>query len=69
MCVMNCPIGVIQIDKKNNRIVSKCDRCVERGMPACVEHCPNEAILLVDEGVYRKKSLAEPQSRKEVGLD
>ena len=49
MCVMNCPIGVIKIDKNKNKIVSKCDRCVERGMPACVEHCPNEAILLIDD--------------------
>jgi anaerobic carbon-monoxide dehydrogenase iron sulfur subunit len=49
MCVMACPLGVIKIDYTEKRVVSKCDLCIEEGFPACVEHCPNEAIYLIDE--------------------
>ncbi|HPP29919.1 MAG TPA: 4Fe-4S dicluster domain-containing protein [bacterium] len=49
MCVMSCPLGVIKIDYEKKKVVSKCDLCIDREFPACVEHCPNEAILLVDE--------------------
>ena len=27
-------------------VASKCDLCGDRETPACVEHCPNEAIKL-----------------------
>jgi carbon-monoxide dehydrogenase iron sulfur subunit len=49
MCVMVCPFGVIKIDPENKRIASKCDLCTGSNFPACVENCPNEAIILVDE--------------------
>ena len=48
MCVMMCPYGVIKTDLKNKKVSSKCDLCIDRAFPACVEHCPNEAIILVD---------------------
>jgi len=49
MCIMACPYGVIKPDFENKKVASKCDLCIETEFPACVEHCPNEAILLADE--------------------
>ena len=43
-CVMACPYGAIQrnlIKKKAN----KCDLCPERKNPACVDACPNRALV------------------------
>ncbi|NOZ64048.1 MAG: 4Fe-4S dicluster domain-containing protein [Caldiserica bacterium] len=48
MCIMACPYGVIKPDFKKKKVASKCDLCIELEFPACVEHCPNEAIILVD---------------------
>ncbi|MHA1819033.1 MAG: 4Fe-4S dicluster domain-containing protein [Promethearchaeota archaeon] len=50
MCIMACPYGVIKRDTKKGKIVSKCDLCVGTGeeIPACVAHCPNEALTLED---------------------
>jgi carbon-monoxide dehydrogenase iron sulfur subunit len=59
MCVMSCPLGVIKIDYKKKKVVSKCDLCVDRGSPACVEHCPNEAIILIDENWKQSKNEKE----------
>jgi len=49
MCIMICPYGVIKSDLEAKKVASKCDLCIERDFPACVEHCPNEAIILIDE--------------------
>jgi len=49
MCIMACPYGVIKSDFEEKKVASKCDLCIEAEFPACVEHCPNEAIILVDE--------------------
>jgi len=46
MCIMVCPFGIIKPDSKNKKVASKCDLCIGREIPACVEHCPNEAIVL-----------------------
>jgi carbon-monoxide dehydrogenase iron sulfur subunit len=48
MCIMVCPLGVIKPDCENSVVASKCDLCVEAEYPACVAHCPNEAIKLVE---------------------
>jgi anaerobic carbon-monoxide dehydrogenase iron sulfur subunit len=45
-CILFCPFGAIQVDRKNKHIVAKCDLCVESGEPACVEHCPNRALYV-----------------------
>jgi len=52
MCIMACPFGVI---KRNQYLVegkkfkvklsSKCDLCPDRSVPACVEACPNKALV------------------------
>jgi len=49
MCIMVCPFGVIKPDITGHHIKSKCDFCLEREKPACVEHCPNEALILVED--------------------
>jgi carbon-monoxide dehydrogenase iron sulfur subunit len=50
MCMLICPFGILQIDKKG-RAVIKCDMCMERveeGLsPACVEACPTGALSFV----------------------
>lgn len=48
MCVMVCPTGAVLRDKQG-KIVSKCDLCISRGVPACVENCPNEALCYVED--------------------
>ena len=48
MCIMVCPFGVIKPDLENKVVASKCDLCVEAEYPACVAHCPNDAIKLVE---------------------
>jgi len=47
MCVMVCPYGVIH--RSQGKIASKCDLCAEEDVPACVVHCPNEALTLSEE--------------------
>ena len=49
-CVMSCPFGAIQRSVTGRKAASKCDLCQGRGTPTCVEHCPNEAIILTEEG-------------------
>ena len=48
MCIMVCPYGVIKPDIERKKVASKCDLCIEAEFPVCVEHCPNEAIVLID---------------------
>jgi carbon-monoxide dehydrogenase iron sulfur subunit len=44
MCIMVCPAGAVQQSTSGHRIASKCDLCQDADMPACVAHCPNEAL-------------------------
>lgn len=44
-CVMVCPYGAIKMDKQN-KVVAKCDFCIEQKEPACVANCPNQALIL-----------------------
>lgn len=53
MCIMVCPYGVIKPDPEKKKIASKCDLCVEVQFPYCVEHCPNDAMILIDENGER----------------
>jgi anaerobic carbon-monoxide dehydrogenase iron sulfur subunit len=48
-CVLVCPHGVPQRDPSGTRVMPRCDMCVGRGTPACVENCPNEALILVED--------------------
>ncbi len=49
MCIMVCPYGGIKRDKNEGKIASKCDLCLELDVPACVENCPNAALIVVEE--------------------
>lgn len=44
-CILVCPYGALI--KDDNEVVNKCELCLENasGAPACVEGCPNKAIV------------------------
>lgn len=44
MCIMACPYGAISQSADGSTAV-KCDGCVGREIPACVESCPNFALV------------------------
>lgn len=44
-CIMACPFGVIE-PGGGEPFVVKCDRCLGRNQPACVEACPTKALVL-----------------------
>ena len=46
-CVMFCPYGVI-FPWPEQKFALKCDRCLHREAPTCVEVCPTQALELVD---------------------
>ncbi|MHA1249657.1 MAG: 4Fe-4S dicluster domain-containing protein [Candidatus Helarchaeota archaeon] len=46
-CILVCPYGAITRDE-NGLTALKCDLCLERGYPSCVEHCPNEGLVFVE---------------------
>jgi anaerobic carbon-monoxide dehydrogenase iron sulfur subunit len=48
-CIMVCPYGAIARDERAGRVASKCDLCVGRDTPACVENCPNRALSIVED--------------------
>lgn len=50
-CIMVCHRGAILRDERMKRIAAKCDMCIDLEIPACVVHCPNEALVLQEEGV------------------
>jgi carbon-monoxide dehydrogenase iron sulfur subunit len=45
MCIMVCPFGAIRRDLRGRKIASKCDLCAGEAAPACVQNCPNEALV------------------------
>ncbi len=52
-CVMACQFGAIKRGQRkgnDHQIAVKCDLCPGREIPACVEYCPNEALVLREEG-------------------
>jgi len=46
-CILSCPFGVIRQDAERGTI-AKCDLCLSSGTPACVAHCPNEALVYTE---------------------
>jgi len=43
-CVMACPFGSVQRNTARKR-ANKCDLCPDREKPACVDACPNRALV------------------------
>ena len=50
MCMMVCPYDAIGRDKERS-VAVKCNLCSDREQPACVEVCPTEALVCVEERV------------------
>lgn len=66
MCIMACPFGVIkrsqyisplsppykggEVGGVKVKLSSKCDLCPDRSIPACVEACPNKALVHEERG-------------------
>ena len=46
-CVLSCPYGAIMPSESDDGVVQKCELCLKNshGKPACVEGCPNRAIV------------------------
>ena len=44
MCMLACPYGAIKRHGAKHLAV-KCDLCKGRDVPACVENCPNRALI------------------------
>ena len=43
-CVLSCPFGAVS--PSEDGVAQKCELCRQSGKkPACVEHCPNNAIV------------------------
>lgn len=50
MCIMTCPFGVIDRNIASEEAKSsKCDLCINRPIPACVENCPNRALIFEEQ--------------------
>ncbi len=49
-CILVCPHGAIVQDERGKKVAAKCDLCSGlKEMPACVQHCPNGALLYKEE--------------------
>ncbi len=46
-CILACPFGAIKQDALHHKSL-KCDLCQGNKIPACVDHCPNEALAYVE---------------------
>ncbi len=53
MCVMSCPFGVI-MPSTQYKVAMKCDACIHREEPACVNACPTGALSLGDSADFQK---------------
>jgi len=53
-CILACPFGAIKRNE-NNHVASKCDLCSSvGGVPACVQNCPNDALVFAEEPGWRR---------------
>ncbi len=46
-CMVVCPFGAIRTDPVSGKAV-KCDGCLDRDVPRCVDVCPTGALISVD---------------------
>jgi carbon-monoxide dehydrogenase iron sulfur subunit len=45
-CVMICPFGALIVEPGLLKTPLKCDLCPNLKVPACVDNCPNEALVI-----------------------
>ena len=50
-CIMVYPYGAIAQEGHAYQIVSKCDLCPVRDVPACIANCPDEILVYVEEEI------------------
>ena len=52
-CVLSCPYGAVMPSADGPAL--KCELCMDNtgGQPACVEHCPNRAIIYCEGGANK----------------
>jgi carbon-monoxide dehydrogenase iron sulfur subunit len=62
MCAMICPYGVIQA-LPSVRIASKCDRCKDLDVPACVQACPVKALVFATPDEFSQKLRSEAAAK------
>ena len=48
-CIVACPNGALTRDM-GKKVVAKCDLCPEHDVPVCVANCPNEALVVAEDG-------------------
>ena len=48
-CILSCPYGAV-MPAAEGGVIQKCELCTNNagGEPACVRHCPNQAIVFED---------------------
>jgi carbon-monoxide dehydrogenase iron sulfur subunit len=44
-CIMVCPYGAIRMNVTKEKGIVKCDLCPGLDIPACVNSCPNKALV------------------------
>lgn len=63
MCIMACPYGAIVPHPGGEKLAVKCDLCQGRSLPACVEACPNGALVFTEPEEFseqRRRAAAVP---------
>ncbi len=66
-CIMVCPFGAIKrsLSERGAKAASKCDLCYGSQTPACVAHCPNEALVYEQEAEFKKRMSVKEKLGKE----
>lgn len=57
-CIMVCPFGAIVRHEDCHQAV-KCDHCLDRDNPACVEACPTRALIYCEQEEASIEELSE----------
>lgn len=55
MCIMSCAFGALT-RQNEEKLVVKCDLCPDRDVPACVEACPTDALVMGTEKEFKEKA-------------
>jgi carbon-monoxide dehydrogenase iron sulfur subunit len=68
-CMLACPNGgIVKATRPGWKGIAKCDLCPGREIPACVEICPNEALLFGEDDEWQEMQGTSPSILTAVGL-